>query len=684
MIGIKINNQLLDMQGGESINLQFNNTLLLDDLLKGDFTYTFNVPATPHNNKILEHSRNINKGIDQAAVFQCELFFDQQYYKSGILKITEAAEEYYKVFIQLDLAIVAEKMKTESMRQIDFGGPFDPEEFRPFMALQCSGTANFVIKYIKDDYQALVSAGSNVYHTLTITNNYSGGSAALRYIAVEQMVDAINALNEPIYAKYNGDDNFTIYHTLYNILNEDDEFDTTAILNTSGYSLQAAGTKRVANDWWDGELGKFMKNTVTSPNKQYIYAMWANQTGGIHLPNSAQFVNYYNQDRFYDPFSDSSVYSMYCPLVNFQYTVQKAIEHLGFVGVGEFFTDQEMANVYLYNNFIHNTGSFTGAFIARDHKAPLYVDLAQHMPSLTLKEFFNALKTIGILCFFDTRLNTCEVIFAKSLLNPTKEFDISTKVQKRPIVKPSAFNQGFTVQLKISELDSYGTEMIKDADDFDVVASVANKAGLSALDQLYEEDDLVYIEKLHEIWYLNHKPTNTWRFYKYARDKVVVGDGANVYESEFCQTAMTVIPDYEASIRQLDLPRVDMDVSYIDREAVDKPSDLRLFIYHGMHPEYNYPFVSVLNTTKANTVVGTFTLRWFGDNNWYDKYLRGWANFLNSYKRAEQEIHLNFKEFINLQKKTVLRDRYSRYLIHSIRVSLKNSITRAKATLLRF
>lgn len=122
MIGIRYQNEFLDVEPGTALSWELNNLLFSDSdssRLPGSFSFPFSVPATPKNRALL----NYPDRIDNARPFLIEEPVFVQYQGktlfTGTMKVTEASASSVKLYIVVN---PLSTVKQTPLNELDLGG----------------------------------------------------------------------------------------------------------------------------------------------------------------------------------------------------------------------------------------------------------------------------------------------------------------------------------------------------------------------------------------------------------------------------------------------------------------------------------------------------------------------------------------------------------------------------------
>ena len=100
LIEIWVNGQKLELEDQESINIRFN-TVLQDPTkissTQAEYSFSFDVPATPKNNTIFDYANNLDKLNKFHQRFSADVYADGTLIFSGTLIINKYANKTYNL-----------------------------------------------------------------------------------------------------------------------------------------------------------------------------------------------------------------------------------------------------------------------------------------------------------------------------------------------------------------------------------------------------------------------------------------------------------------------------------------------------------------------------------------------------------------------------------------------------------
>ena len=99
-IELFVNGKLIEFGSQDDINIRFNNVLLDPSKVsskQGEYSFSFDLPCTPNNNKIFNHANVLSKTNKFRTRFHAELYADGDLIFTGSLTISSIKDKEYKV-----------------------------------------------------------------------------------------------------------------------------------------------------------------------------------------------------------------------------------------------------------------------------------------------------------------------------------------------------------------------------------------------------------------------------------------------------------------------------------------------------------------------------------------------------------------------------------------------------------
>jgi len=130
VIQLIINNEPVDLNENSSINITEESPVFEKDSIPGGFSFPFELPASPKNNRILSHPGRIQSAFQGGFNLPFQLYLDGRLIGTGTATIQKATSLSYSAFLQVGTGDFAGKTDGKRLSDVDFGGE-RTWEFKP-------------------------------------------------------------------------------------------------------------------------------------------------------------------------------------------------------------------------------------------------------------------------------------------------------------------------------------------------------------------------------------------------------------------------------------------------------------------------------------------------------------------------------------------------------------------------
>jgi hypothetical protein len=130
VIQLIINNEPVDLNEDSSINITEESPVFEKDSIPGGFSFPFELPASPRNNRILSHPGRIQSAVQGGFNLPFQLYLDGRLIGTGTATIQKATSLSYSAFLQVGTGDFAGKTAGKKLSDVDFGGERN-WEFKP-------------------------------------------------------------------------------------------------------------------------------------------------------------------------------------------------------------------------------------------------------------------------------------------------------------------------------------------------------------------------------------------------------------------------------------------------------------------------------------------------------------------------------------------------------------------------
>lgn len=135
MFQLLINGQAVDLSPNSSISIDEESPIFNQDTIPGGFSFPFELPTTPKNNRILGFAGRIEARSQGGLNSPFQLFNNGRYIGSGTATVQKATDLIYSVFLQVATGSFAGKITGKKLSDLDLGGvrewAFKPEYVYP-------------------------------------------------------------------------------------------------------------------------------------------------------------------------------------------------------------------------------------------------------------------------------------------------------------------------------------------------------------------------------------------------------------------------------------------------------------------------------------------------------------------------------------------------------------------------
>ena len=130
MLQLIINNETVDLNEDSLINITEESPVFEKDNIPGGFSFPFELPASPRNNRILSHPGRIQSSVQGGLNLPFQLYLNWRLIGTGTATIQKATSLSYSAFLQMGTGDFAGKIEGKKLSDVDFGGE-RTWEFKP-------------------------------------------------------------------------------------------------------------------------------------------------------------------------------------------------------------------------------------------------------------------------------------------------------------------------------------------------------------------------------------------------------------------------------------------------------------------------------------------------------------------------------------------------------------------------
>lgn len=130
-IELYINSQKMELESQESLGIRMNNVIYNPTKIRweeGEYSYSFNIPSTPHNDKVLDHANNLSKTGKFHTRYSAKVIADGCIIFDGSLTISKydgKNKQYQCNLVSIKVASFDELFGEDTLNKIPWFVPFD-------------------------------------------------------------------------------------------------------------------------------------------------------------------------------------------------------------------------------------------------------------------------------------------------------------------------------------------------------------------------------------------------------------------------------------------------------------------------------------------------------------------------------------------------------------------------------
>jgi hypothetical protein len=627
MIELKINSIPLEMYPGISVSLEDNNPMFSDEVIPGTFSLPFDLPATSHNQRILSFPELIQLATKPTLKYKnVEIWIHGIPWRRGELIFRGFSNKKYRVNFQVNTSTLGDEIKNLKIRELNHQKKtivnwiaIEDTNSGPFSGFFPNG--EFDVKWRKYiEFQTV-----NPDNT-PIVVNVNGQTFTTENGNLQQQVNAANLgltlefFNEAIIGS-----NIILLFRANEFTDLRPEFN----ISVSG-GVVGGGSWQIRKYYLDKYIAQsaidytnVSSDDCVFPSCQVDY-FYDSSSGIFNVKNSGSYLTHYERvvegQTLRDEFS-------FIPMYFLKYVFAKITEKTGLKFSGEFIASE------LYNKLVfYNTHSLDYFEETPTGKKRLLMDAiypADHLPDLSVSELLLELKKlINVGWDYNKEDNLLDMFFLKNQIDSQNYEESSSK-----------FNPDYDIEYNNAD----GIKLFYDWDEKDA-----------------------YSKKLNGTDYDAYK--------------------SGLGEKEIISKIFTAVmesrprPAYTAKYK---IPVASQKGSWFGEKSDGKA---RLLFWHGNSPDslgFNYPFASSDNYTQTGVRKGDYTLKWKGIDGLYNKFWKGWAEFLINDIPSKRVGYWSIVDLLNFNYKKKYRIDGVLYFIRKLSFTVTDRINPAEIELMK-
>lgn len=659
-IGLKIKGEFVDLKQDLELNVSAKNPMFTRQVIPGTVTYSFDVPATERNERIMGFVRHLDN-VEKLPELDAELYFGGVLYKRGDFVVKEANNSGYKGNFRADVNAL-KRLEEYSLKDFDYGEiTVDNTIFRgTFEALyDITPGDNFAI-----EVRGTVYEQDNMFQT-------SGA-------VPQSVIDQINNNESGLQAKSTFVQQFDNDDRQYRI--EIEANDLSEPFTVNGDPASNESFFNALHVWEDGDSIDYPtafahqmdeEMDLCYPDKVYCLPMVKNEQywDKSQHPDPYDYINMtgirsihdgYLTDRVPpESFADNAFRNTFIPFLFIKHVIKTVFNEIGYNVGGDFFQDTELDCLALYNRYYDNLGTHYRegyGYWLEDGR----IELSNCAPDVNALDFIKdiVLHVFNLNLKIDNVNNTIVLDFASNIVKSNDYRDLEGKslytfrIEKNER-RPFSFQ---AAEPESSEMEDY----LVDPVDVESKTKVDPVASYGDLPTNVQENDVLCLVRNYNTYYKSiydaDSDTLSWTRYTY-----------NYYEhNPSGQEDTEAISADAAFVQNILLNPGSADNEQLFPYALEdgsspvyflgvRESPYRLIFYRGQDAYLDggtfvpQPFASSDIYSRIGTKLGDYALRYEGDNGLYKTFWKAYEDFLQSAKRVTLRLDLDIADIIGIE-----------------------------------
>lgn len=644
---IKLGNYWLDMPDKYSINGVFNNSLFEFDQMEGEFTYGFQLPATPNNTAAFEFSDAV-ESTSTTKSYQVTTYLSGTFWKNALLITSyKDSREGFSVNLNFSVSYFAATTGKKLMKDIDYGvDGYVPESYRYMLCYIAaapgldtgdyinvdinSGLKNYTV-YITTSFNAMltdlcaqINADYATHGMLAEWKKMPPDSATQSQLAFLYIHDPIYVNNKSITLTVTYGNLGTVHMSdFYPQLDND-------LFPDQYYSHIRDHMNNVLNYQYYGDFFE---------NIQYCFPTVFNENLFNNHPEggSEALINEYDADDGEYAFT-GLLNSIPFPYVH--HLFKKMVADSNYALTGSFFNDAEIRTLILSSMFCQDKPDPSDTYMGDE------LDLRNHVADLTPGTFIQALKSlfcIGI--FFKDAENQCYVVPFKELYASPDYDDWTDKASD--LKKIQELDKGFEFAHTFSVSDALNGAYNKEYSLYRFKGTVNTIADLPTVGNVRK--DVMLVLQNNTFYTVDVNDVTLWVEYSEFLNNLQYSDKSINIKPQLGPMGITA-SQYIAS----DPPRT-WNALFPNCSAIGTsiywdlftPYTPQLLFFRGLRKDADdddYPMASYDVYDYAFNKIANYSLKWDGADGLVAKWWTEYINFWQNTRLVTRRIALGEKE----------------------------------------
>lgn len=539
MISIKVNKLFfLALFPETSFTFQSDASFISEDSIPGQIIYPFDIPGPP-NAENLEFPHIPSAVQPTNRTWDVDVFLKGRPWLSGKMKVTTSSRNKYSISIVSGPGALLD-IKDKSLRDIPcdtISIEYDTYKMRTYT--------------LKPTTKDALDLGTLTLVFISLNGFYYEAVCSSYETALANITDAINADSA------NNKCTCEVFTSAYGA---ERTIKLTATEPGPDTDIIVLAEETEDGGWWffwldhtdpfSTKIQDYMKSTVdgTLDSPPIVFPTFFNsEFYGDTNKRFGNVINYYSSGAFPSNTDENISEHTAVPFPSLVYVLRKIFQNGGFTVHGSFMTDEEIMTALLYSNV--SIDKFANVFWIAGTPLDTFVDvnvlsnvinIANHLPDVSVSDFFNGLKDFFSLCFFFNTLEKRATLIpfrdiAKSVITE----DWTNKVSTDPESTPNESN-GFIFSHKNSD-DALSERLLAPLDKLNVTSPVNAVGDLPVTG--FVKDEVKLVKNIGQyfkatIVYKDQINKLEWKHFSDDYYPLKIDAGNQSFESEISSTFM--------------------------------------------------------------------------------------------------------------------------------------------------
>jgi len=665
MIALRVADNFLDIDHKTRLRLQLNNPLLSRNVIAGEYSFPFRLPATPRNIRLLDFGSYLETTPDYPDTKTAWLYLDGLLLGQGLLNVHYQGLPYIDTNLKLNASVIAQ-YKNKLLSEFNWGPNINLSSVNQYIEYEVI-TANALALVIMDKYFPVPVSGNinAALQTLAAQVNaatYNGGLTITATVSGNRIRFTANWVGvfPELRAFFNTTPQTTIVlsGSLDYAQGANQEWNAhMSSVNAGGYPQHKHVFFPVLNRADNGVWVYATTNTIIDHFYQNYYDYINQQFAGRYMGNQPNSSNINLK-----PISDVT------PFLYVTAILDTLFQQAGQLVDGFFHDNFPTMKTVVWSN--RRTGEYSLS-------SPTPYNLRNYLPPVTVEEFLQVL--CDTFCLGITSKNRGVSISVVSLpdLLTAPALDWSSKVNKEHKIYSERQLGGVLFQYEKDDADEFSKAAQEIYEKYVFIGMYPDMAALPDIPGPEDPEVFLYAYVMDQAGYVVRLMIQSvpyaiwaWKDLNIRWLSLPYGDQQDRIEVNAADPLDMVKLEDPYLREEWLVPQVKQTYATAYTPA---PCKVRFLNYLGMQPNkenHLYPLGSSDNLNFSNSTIGQHSLRHDRPTGYYNKYWKKWVQFLSSARKVELEVHLTTLDLLTLDfsKRIYINGHY--YLIYDLKVEL--------------